>query len=205
MRFLKEVKAFTIMEVVVVIAAISILAGILIPLTLHEIEKAKIESARAEMSNIKEAILAYARDVGFHPANPGNPTPEEIARGAFPRAATANGNFTSILSDDLVVRNPEDPPWNSTLMQGWRGPYISPGRTIVTDADNDGILDTVNEWKVDPWGHYYLYTNTDQNGNPVQDNPGVQRVVTLICAGPDGEPNTLDDNINLIVYWGGIY
>jgi prepilin-type N-terminal cleavage/methylation domain-containing protein len=193
-------RGFTAIEIMVVIAAVAILAGILVPIVSNTLERSKIDAARAELSTLEQAILAYARDVGFRP---GNPPDAGVALGAFPRADTGGGAFTSILSDDLVTRNPNDPPWDPSRQEGWNGPYVERGETVTVDADNDGDLEDVSRWRIDPWNHYYIYTNTDPGGQPVDENDTTRWVIVL-SAGPDGVPFTSDD-IERIVYSGPIY
>lgn len=187
-------RGFTIIETIVVIAAIAILAGILTPTVLHQVKEAKRKACAAQMDNLRTAIINYARDYGFRPVDEGHPTPEEIAVGAFPRTQPAGGNYTSVLSDDLAVID-DQYPWDPVTQEGWNGPYIDPGPSITIDADGNGSYETIYAFRADPWGRYFLYVNYVE---------GDTRSVILLSSGPDLTLLT-DDDLYLPVYAGPLF
>jgi len=87
---------FTIIEVIVVIAVISILAGSMAPMISQRIEAAREDGTRIKMETLQKALLAYAQDTGGFP--------EEEPQGPDSLAALEAGG--------------QNPP------AGWRGPYI---------------------------------------------------------------------------------
>ncbi|MEW9096328.1 MAG: prepilin-type N-terminal cleavage/methylation domain-containing protein [Clostridiaceae bacterium] len=65
----KVKKAFTLVELLVVIAIIAILAAIIAPNAFKAIEKSKVATAESDYRAIKTAALTYYSDMGTWPAN----------------------------------------------------------------------------------------------------------------------------------------
>jgi prepilin-type N-terminal cleavage/methylation domain-containing protein len=63
----KRYKGFTLVELLVVIVIIAVLMGMLIPAVMRAKVRARIATARADMSNIKGAILSYQTDYSRFP------------------------------------------------------------------------------------------------------------------------------------------
>lgn len=70
-RNFKPTSAFTLMELLVVIAVIGVLAGMLLPVGAMLKKKAAIKRVQAEIQFVDAAILKYAADLGHNP--PDNP------------------------------------------------------------------------------------------------------------------------------------
>ncbi|NOY53959.1 MAG: prepilin-type N-terminal cleavage/methylation domain-containing protein [Deltaproteobacteria bacterium] len=62
---------FSLIEIVIVIAVLSILAGMMVPMSVHLIDQRNVESTKKEMSEIKDGLLHYYEDVSpsAFPAN----------------------------------------------------------------------------------------------------------------------------------------
>jgi general secretion pathway protein G len=72
-------KGFTLIEMLVVIAVMSILAGMVFPIT-KAVSRNKVRArARAEMALLQTAIEAYKLKLGFYPPTTGTQTPREPA------------------------------------------------------------------------------------------------------------------------------
>ena len=63
----KRYKGFTLIELLVVVVIIAVLMGMLIPAVMRAQVRARIATARADMSNIKGAILSYQTDYSRFP------------------------------------------------------------------------------------------------------------------------------------------
>lgn len=60
---LKRKKGFTMVELIVVVAIISVIAGIMVPMILHYVTDAKIASANSSASNIKKMVTYYLMEL----------------------------------------------------------------------------------------------------------------------------------------------
>jgi general secretion pathway protein G len=155
-------KGFTLIEVIVVAAIIAILAGILVPMLLKEIDESRITRASGDIRSISSAILVFKKDTAQWPVM-------DAACDPGITLLFGSGNMVSNLAamgyDASVANDFKDhlTTYAGTCYNNWKGPYITP----VTP---------------DPWGNAYVI---NANGFPVQG-----RQVWLISAGPDGKIDT---------------
>lgn len=77
-------RAFTLLELLVVISIIAVLAGILLPVGSGVLDRAKKVDARVTMTNVITAIKAYQTEYGQYPTEP----PESAAAGSAPQDVT---------------------------------------------------------------------------------------------------------------------
>jgi general secretion pathway protein G len=116
----RKERAFTLMELIVVMSVIIVLGGILLPQVNRVVTEARVTKAKAELEHIKAAMLAYKEDTGELP-------PESDV---FAEADITPDILDELLSDDSAI--------------GWDGPYLD--KAVLTDpwgesyiyADNDG-------------------------------------------------------------------
>jgi len=174
-------KAFSLIEVIIVLAIIGILAGLAVPAALRLFEVTAEETTRQEMDNIKRAILGDARKL------------QSSFRSDF-------GYIGDIgcLPDDLrrILLNPPPPPpvlpalptwtFDSTKQTGagWKGPYITGAATGQE----------VEEFTKDQWGNDYTYTVT---GGPCP--PAPTGMTATLTSGGANLGSTADDIIISIV------
>jgi general secretion pathway protein G len=98
-------RGFTLLELMVVIVIIGVLAALIAPKVLEKVGTAKVTAARADLSNIMNALKMYKLDNGRYPSSDQGLT----ALVAKPTSGSVPGNWKGYL-DKL----PNDP---------WQHPY----------------------------------------------------------------------------------
>lgn len=166
-------KGFTLIEVIVILAVLSILAAVAIPMALRIFERTAEDTTREEMDNLKKALLgdlrklqtSFRNDFGFLGDIGCLPT---TALGGLDRLSTAGTYPTPFTFDSTKQAG-----------AGWKGPYISgtPGE----------------DFKKDQLGNDYTYTPQALATCPL--------TATLISNGPNGlfESGLNDDIVVNIV------
>lgn len=185
---------FTMLELIVVVAAIAILAAILTPMVLKLIDDARVSRAQNEVEAIATAVSALYKDTARWPyTNANGPTGNAVSRligstnvptlaasGAGTGAAGWGTTGTAKpLGDFLYWNNPDNDSradgrnanqanadYATSGEGSWKGPYLE-------DYDVE-----------DPWGHAYVVNVRYLPGGSYS---GTQRhKVMVISAGPDG-------------------
>ncbi len=174
-RYVQGEKGFTLIEVLVVAGIVAILAGILVPLILKEIDESRISRAYGDIRSISAAMLVFKKDTGMWPDMDNNcQRTVTLLRGVgnMPQDASNKGFVNTVEStyNDHLVQT-------SGCYNNWKGAYIA----WVT---------------ADPWGNSYI-TNAD--AFRIDSGP-----IWILSAGPDGivdTPSTgdmlLNDDIGL--------
>ncbi len=163
----------TLIEVITVLAILSILAGVLIPITIKNIDETRLTAAQKDTNAITTAIVNFHIDTKLWPVYAIYPGPMTIyilstTKGEIP-TATGNEEWLSAASDDLydqLIDNETNPQYPS-----WKGPYLG-------------------ELKADPWGRrYYASVGSlwDNGGWSAGANPAQAWVLS---SGPDGHIDT---------------
>ncbi|OGW52622.1 MAG: hypothetical protein A2Y81_05260 [Nitrospirae bacterium RBG_13_43_8] len=159
---IRDEKGFTLIEVIVVAGIIAILASILIPMILKEIDESRITKAQADARSIFAAIVVFKKDVAQWPVmdatcaanvtllNGGGNLPAGLAAMGYDVSSTSSYN------DHLAADT-------NGCYNNWKGTYM----TDVT---------------ADPWGNAYITNASDFSiaGNPVW----------IISVGPNGQIET---------------
>jgi len=157
MRRVSAAHGFTLIEIVVILAVIGLLAAALVPAILGYIEEGRIQTALADLKDIKTAFIALAVDRGAFPPQH-DPLP-------LPGAGDPNINGGGATSSFCLNSSGAASTCHGIRFAGgeakrWRGPYIN------------------REVKTHPWGGQYLY---DRAINVIDIKaPGVNDVAIVL-------------------------
>jgi prepilin-type N-terminal cleavage/methylation domain-containing protein len=175
-------RGVTLTELLVVLAIISLLATILLPVYVNKMQQARIATAKQEVREIAEAEEACASIHGFYvpfqvldDLNPGAlvatgaRTPPDILSNSV---QTAGGIFLIDPNTDLLAQlanqrvmtasdlQRQAVPRVETMYQNWSGPflkfqrYFRPNINTNTDPSNTNVRD---DYPLDPWGQPYRF------------------------------------------------
>jgi len=175
---MKKHSAFTLIELLIVVAIIGILAAIAIPNFLMAQTRAKVSRAYADINSIAVALEQYAVDHNEYPDNEDN--------NVYVIYEPVNGVWVPILTTpiDYLTRMPERDPfnewedpfdgyiyWNYYADYIMRGPAWGPGFPYWVIASNGPDLSQFN--MNPPYRTLYDPTNgTVSGGNIIYFGPG---------------------------------
>jgi general secretion pathway protein G len=110
---MKRQSAFTLIEILVVVAILGILAAIVVPRIMDRPDEAKRVAARADIAAIVQSLKLYRLDNGFYPTSDQG----LVALVQRPASGPVPGNWKQ---GGYLERLPKD-PWGSDYQ------YLSPG------------------------------------------------------------------------------
>ena len=173
----RSAEGFTLIEIIVILAVISILVAILTPTVLKYIDEARGDRSQSDVVTISAMVSDLIKDTGKFPGNKlesGN----TFLCGPGTHATSGWGDATTCedLANHLVTNSPgiaatsDDYPSGSGRFR-WKGPYIT----------------NLSE---DPWGNsYQINASTLTGGNTA--------ITWVISAGPDGTFQTSTSDTSL--------
>ncbi|MFB3061876.1 MAG: type II secretion system protein, partial [Candidatus Binatia bacterium] len=168
-------KGFTLIEIIVILAVISILVAILTPTVLKFIDDAQRSSAENSVQVIAATINDLIKDTGKFPGSKTNKTFLCSANGDFATDSTSSWASSSAVCsnffDHLIINDPDGSgtpdqvtDYRSTGKRRHRGPYLS----------------SIDE---DPFGNVFQVNVSTLKG-------GDRNPTWVISAGPDGDFQT---------------
>src|SRR3989337_2775023 len=178
-RFYYSQKGFTLIEIIVILAVISILVAILTPTVLKYIDEARDDRAKEDVKSISAMINDLVKDTCQYPGNKlesGNTFLCGPGSVGLPGQTWGTSTTCEDLANHLVTNSPgttattDDYPSGSGKFR-WKGPYIT----------------NLSE---DPWGNaYQINASTLIGGNT--------SVTWVISAGPDASFQTSTSSTTL--------
>ena len=175
--------AFTLVELITVIAIIALLAGLVVAGTGFAKQRQASEKAKVQIALLSKAIEEFKADMGFYPGELDNtPVDGNVSKELYQALFKDGYDYTNTSSPSSTwdkatrIYLPELDPRNNKL--GW-----VTRTTADTPGDNLDILD--------PWGSGYRYRKGSDAQNPDFD---------VWSMGKDGKTNatnpdtTLDEN-----------
>lgn len=177
----KNNRGFTLVEVIVVAAIIAILAGILVPMIMSQIDDSKITRAQGDVKQIATAVARFRSEIGYYPTfNPAVAFTADPSTGSVVPPANFNilhtdgtvqalpASFTSDMPDDMAnhlsSKAEASALYGATGYYGkkWKGPYLS-------------------SFSADPWGNAYVVNVWNDDGLGATG-----KNVWVLSAGPNG-------------------
>ncbi len=119
----KARQGFTLIEIMVVVGIIGLLVAVLIPNVTGKMNDARIASARVQIKNVEEALVAYSMKHG----------------GKYPDSLDTLTQETD--DEDALLQGGTDDPWGNTLQFEKRGKK----RPLITSAGPDGEFGTEDD------------------------------------------------------------
>lgn len=159
-------KGYTLIELLIVVAIISILATVIIIAFLGARDKSRISKAKGELSSISTGIKMLADATGEYPGHFGIRTCTSTAN---PPVSNIKDSVVGLVSTDLNFKN-------------WHGPYLE-------GIENDPWG---NSYLFDP---NYSCSSRGLGTNESEACNGASTITAILSPGPDGLASTQNDNI----------
>jgi general secretion pathway protein G len=166
----RRTTGFTLIELIVTIAILTILAGVLVPAVGNYTDKSKKAKVASELKLLANAFSTYQTDCAAWPGNT---------------------DIVTVTTTSYAITGMPCMFVNTFTKTGWDGPYLAKG-VMVAGAMNvatAAVPPAAGSGLLDPWGNpYYCYTFA--NGYS-----GTSGGVVLLSRGKNGALNTTVANI----------
>ena len=171
-------KAFTLIELMVVVAILVVLAGLIIPMVDRQTDDAHTVAQNTSLNALRDAVKSMVSDVKFS-----NGFDYQSLRMCDVLSRTANTSTLRPLTATFPV-------WDANTRIGWRGPYIQGGFPIQNARENRSAI--------------FPAANDKGNSGPSATQTFQQRKFYGVASGTalygnDGEPAIGDDWGNPII------
>jgi len=123
--------AFTLMELLIVIAVIAILSGILLPAAMQAWSKAYVQKGKAAIAALEVAINMYKTDMGYYPGDGGGTDSATLVTALTDTSQGGNwhGPYMSFKTDELDSSDNFLDPWGNSYV------YQKPGTNNTNSYD----------------------------------------------------------------------
>ena len=131
-------RAFTLIELLLVLVILGILAAVVVPKFAHRGEEAKVAAAKTTISNVETALDAFEVD------NQRYPTSAEGLKALTERPAGELPNWKALLKTD-----PGNDPWGNPYIYKSPGDHNTDGYDLYSAGPNgqEGDEDDIKNWK----------------------------------------------------------
>ena len=185
LKKIRSQRAVTLTELLVVLAIISLLATIAVPVYLSQIQRARIATAQFEVRQISEALQQCAIIHGFYvPIHildnvPNQPTGSTVGGTERDDFDAIGGGLSSLgvidafqnletltVGNQLTLGGTDDRV--EKMISGWQGPFLNPKRVkyVGEVPTSPGTGNYFEDLVVDPWGNpYRFYTDLGLNSS----------------------------------------
>lgn len=128
-------RAFTLVEMLLVVTIIGILAALVIPKIVGRSEQARQTAARADISSIKTALDAYEVDNGYYPKS-------------LQDLVTAPGDASKNWHGPYLDKLPQD-PWGHNYLYYYPGKHNTSSYDLLSVGPDgkEGTSDDVGNWQ----------------------------------------------------------
>lgn len=159
-------RAFTLVELLVVVLILGLLSTIVVGVFTTQVERARFSAARSTISAIELAVERYQLDVGtFPPSGSGTASPA-----TSPATGTGWLQLTLMHSTSGNSSAPSSPLW--------RGPYLTVKKQLLGDSngipleESTSAVDMTQVQILDPWHSPYTYIRSGPSGAENPSTPG---------------------------------